>query len=202
MHVWLWSATQTAFGAALLWAVARKMPATEPLLRGWIGMVGLVLLLHFGSFGLVALFWQSLRIDAVPIMQAPLRARSLSEFWGKRWNLGFRQLSYDLVFGPSHRHWGAGVAGFLAFIVSGLVHDLVISVPAQGGYGLPTLYFAIQGLGVAIERSHFGKAIGVRKGSHGWLFMAILTLGPIPLLFHRPFVLHVIIPFMTAIRAL
>ena len=165
-------------------------------------MVGIILLLHFGTFRLVALFWQNFGINAIPIMQAPLRARSLSEFWGKRWNLGFRQLSYDLIFGPLHRSWGVGIAGFLAFLVSGLIHDLVISVPARGGYGLPTLYFALQGLGVAIERSSFGKASGLRGGLWGWLFMGIFTLSPIPLLFHQPFVLHVIIPFMEAIHAL
>jgi D-alanyl-lipoteichoic acid acyltransferase DltB (MBOAT superfamily) len=164
-------------------------------------MIGLILLLHFGTFTLLALFWQTFGIDALPIMQAPLCARSLSEFWGKRWNLGFRQLSYDLVFGPLYRSLGVGIAGFLVFLVSGLIHDLVISVPARGGYGLPTTYFALQGLGVAIERSSFGKMAGLRGGVRGWLFMGLCTLGPISLLFHHPFVLHVIIPFMEAIHA-
>ena len=58
-------------------------------------MLGLILLLHFGSFELIALFWQSRGVNAKPIMSAPLRATSLAEFWGKRWNLGFRQFSHD-----------------------------------------------------------------------------------------------------------
>jgi hypothetical protein len=202
LRAWFWAVFETSIGATLLWAVVRSLPSTQPMLRGWTGMVGLVLLLHFGSFQIVALFWQSLGICAMPIMSAPLRSRSLSEFWGKRWNLGFRQLSHDLIFGPLHRSLGIGATGFLVFIVSGLIHDLVISVPARGGYGLPTIYFALQGLGVTVERSSFGKQLGLRRGIRGWLFMAVFTLGPVTLLFHSPFVLRVIIPFMRAIHSI
>jgi hypothetical protein len=199
---WFWAFFKTALGAILLWAVARALPSREPLLRGWVGMLGLILLLHFGSFEVVALLWQRLGVNARPIMSSPLSSTSLSEFWGKRWNLGFRQLAYDLIFRPLHRRWGAGAAGLLVFVASGLIHDLVISVPAQGGYGLPTAYFMLQGLGAATERSTLGKRVGLRNGVRGWLFMAIFTAGPVFLLFHPPFVLHVILPFMEAIRAL
>src|SRR5580658_1805985 len=199
---WLWAAFKTALGAALFWVLARRLPEGQPLLRGWIGMLGMILVLHFGSFEIVALCWRSLGVDAVPIMSDPLRSRSLSDFWGKRWNLGFRQLSHDLIFRPLHRILGAGLAGFLVFVSSGLIHDLVISVPARGGYGLPTIYFVIQGLGVAVERAAFGRKLGLRRNLRGWLFMAVLIVGPVFLLFHPPFVLRVIIPFMKAVRAL
>src|SRR5580698_6654488 len=79
---WLWAALETALGAALLWIVARSLPAGEPLLRGWTGMLGLILLLHFGSFQLIALAWQTFGVNAKPIMSAPLRSTSLAEFWG------------------------------------------------------------------------------------------------------------------------
>jgi alginate O-acetyltransferase complex protein AlgI len=199
---WLWAIIETILGALLLWIVARSVPEREPLLRGWVGMLGLVLLLHFGTFQIVGLLWQSFGVDARPIMSAPLGSASLSEFWGKRWNVGFRQLGYDLIFRPLHRRWGAGGAGFLVFIASGLIHDLVISLPARGGYGLPTAYFMLQGLGVAVERSPFGQHVGLRQGVSGWLFMAVLTAGPVFLLFHPPFVLRVVLPFMKAIQAL
>jgi alginate O-acetyltransferase complex protein AlgI len=201
-RAWFWATFKTAMGVACLWAVARETPESAQLLRGWTGMLGLILLLHFGAFEMLALFWQSCGVAAEPIMSAPLRSVSLSEFWGKRWNLGFRQLAYDLVFRPLHKTLGSGGAGFLVFILSGLIHDLVISVPARGGYGLPTLYFAIQGVGVAVERSGVGKQLGLRRGMKGWLFMAVTTAAPAFWLFHPPFVHHVILPFMKAIHAL
>jgi hypothetical protein len=199
---WLWAAAKTAGGAILLWAVARLIPEQKPLIRGWIGMVGLILTLHFGSFQIVALLWQQLGVRADPIMRAPRRATSLSEFWGRRWNLGFRQLAHELIFRPTYRRLGAGAAGFLVFVASGLIHDLVISLPARGGYGLPTLYFVIQGLGAMIERSALGKSLGLAQGVRGWCFMIIFLVAPVFWLFHPWFVLRVILPFMRVIRAI
>jgi hypothetical protein len=147
LRSWLWATLDTTIGAILLWVVARFVLQGEPLLRGWLGMLGLILLLHFGTFQILGLIWQSLGVKATPIMSTPLRSTSLGEFWGKRWNLGFRQLAHELIFRPLHRKLGAGAAGFLVFVISGLIHDLVISLPARGGYGLPTSYFLLQGGG-------------------------------------------------------
>ena len=165
-------------------------------------MAGLILLLHFGTFQIVALMWRAAGVNARPIMSAPLRATSLAEFWGKRWNLGFRQLGYELIFRPLHRSLGVELAGLLVFSVSGLIHDLVISVPARGGYGLPTGYFLLQGAGITMEHSRWGKRLGLAHGTRGWLFMAVFVAAPVFWLFHPWFVMRVILPFMQAIRAL
>lgn len=199
---WLWATLETILGVTLLWVVARSVPQGEPLLRGWVGMLGLILLLHFGTFQIVALFWQSVGVNAKAIMSAPLRSTSLGEFWGKRWNLGFRQLSHALIFRPLYRRLGADAAGFLVFVASGLLHDLVISLPARRGYGLPTLYFMLQGTGVSIEHSRLGKRLGFGQGVRGWCFMIVFLAAPVFWLFHPWFVLRVILPFMQAIHAL
>jgi len=199
---WLWAGLKTAVGAALLWMVARRVPEPQALLRGWIGLFGLIFLLHFGSFHLIALFWQTKGISAEPIMAKPILSRTLSEFWGKRWNLGFRQLAHDLIFRPLHRRIGVAAAGLLVFVASGLIHDLVISLPARGGYGLPTGYFILQGLGVTLERSALGRRLGLQQGATAWIFMLIVTAAPAFWLFHPPFVLRVILPFMRAVHAL
>jgi alginate O-acetyltransferase complex protein AlgI len=135
-------------------------------------------------------------------MSAPLRSTSLSEFWGKRWNLGFRQLAHELIFRPYYRKLGAEMAGLLVFVVSGLIHDLVISLPARAGYGLPTLYFLLQGVGVTVERSRLGQRLGLAHGARGWCFMAVFLTAPVYGLFHPWFVMRVILPFMRAIQAL
>jgi hypothetical protein len=199
-RTWLWAACETILGASLLWAVARSVPAGHPLIRGWVGMVGVILLLHFGIFQAVALLWQSVGVKADSIMSAPLRSTSLGEFWGKRWNLGFRQLAHELIFRPLYRTLGPNATGFLVFVVSGLIHDLVISLPARGGYGLPTLYFVLQGAGVTVERSRLGQRFG--QGASGWCFMMVFLAVPVFGLFHPWFVLRVILPFMRAIHAL
>jgi Membrane bound O-acyl transferase family len=199
---WLRAIFKTILGAILLWVVARSIPQGEPLLRGWVAMLGLILLLHFGTFQIIALLWQSVGVNAKAIMSAPLRSTSLGEFWGRRWNLGFRQLSHELIFRPLQRRLGADAAGFLVFAASGLIHDFVISLPARGGYGLPTLYFLLQGTGMTIEHSRFGKRLGLGRGGLGWSFMMAFLAAPVFLLFHPWFVMRVILPFMQAIHAL
>ena len=196
---WLAALVKALAGVALIWVGTRVVPSSHPLSAGWAGMVGLVLFLHFGMFHLIALAWQCAGIHAEPIMQRPLESKSLSELWGKRWNLGFRKLSYSLVFRPLQRRFGA-VAGTLgAFLASGLIHELVISVPARAGYGLPTAYFLAQGLGVLAERSAAGKRLGLGHGMRGRLWAVLIAAGPLICLFHPWFVLRVMLPFVHAI---
>ena len=202
LREWLRAVVQIVVGAMLVWIVAPKFAQGQPLLPGWMGMLGAILIFHFGIFQISALLWQTSGIDAEPIMANPLRSRSLGEFWGKRWNLGFRELAHELIFLPFRGYIGPEYAAFLVFLTSGIVHDLVISVPARGGYGLPTAYFVLQGFGVLLERATFGKQLGLGRGLRGWFFMAFVLITPLFWLFHPLFVLRVIIPFMHAIRAL
>jgi hypothetical protein len=196
---WFAALLKTYTGAALILGAGSALLARHPLLSGWIGMIGIVLILHFGMFCLIALAWQSGGVHAEPIMRDPLRSESLGDLWGRRWNLGFRDLSHKLVFRPLHKRHGAVTATLAVFLISGLVHELVISVPAGTGYGLPTAYFLIQGFGVITERSQAGKRLGLSCGIKGRLWTAFVALGPIFLLFRPAFVLRVIVPFLHAI---
>jgi predicted DCC family thiol-disulfide oxidoreductase YuxK len=189
------------FGAALIWAGARFFVVNQPLFAGWIGMVGLVFMLHFGFFHLLELIWRRAGVAVEPIMRAPILSQSLGEFWGQRWNLAFSQLAHDFGFMPLRRRLGIAGATLAVFAGSGLIHELVISVPARGGYGLPTAYFLVQGLGVIFERTTFAKQIGLGRGWRGWIFTAIVAAGPAFWLFHPPFVRNVILPMLQAIGA-
>ncbi|HZJ16831.1 MAG TPA: DCC1-like thiol-disulfide oxidoreductase family protein [Chthoniobacteraceae bacterium] len=189
-----------SLGALLLFVIARQAP--EPLLAGWIGMVGMVLLLHFGLLHLASITWRGLRVDAPPVMDAPLRSTSIGEFWSRRWNGAFNQLALQLVFRPLARRTGTTMATLCAFGVSGVVHELVISLPANAGYGLPTAYFILQGIALLAEHTRAGKRFGLGRGVRGWLFTMLVVAAPAFWLFHPPFVRRVILPFMQAIGAL
>jgi hypothetical protein len=197
---WLWAAAKTILGATLLWAIARL--AGHGLLAGWIGMVGFIFMLHFGLFALLSLFWQSRDIDAPPLMNCPIVAHSLHNFWGRRWNAGFHDIVSGLFFLPIARRCGATAAAVLTFVISGLLHELVITVPAGGGYGLPTLYFTLQGAALMLERSRIGTACGLTRGWRGHAFAWVVVTLPIFALFPPIFVLRVMVPFLQILQAL
>jgi alginate O-acetyltransferase complex protein AlgI len=191
---------RTALGTFALFVLARH--ASDSLLAGWIGMIGIVLILHFGLFELTSIAWRALRVDAPPIMDAPLRSTSVGEFWGRRWNGAFNQLALEFVFRPLTRRLGTRVATMCAFGASGIVHELVISLPARSGYGLPTAYFLLQGMALLAEHTRSGKRMGLGHAFTGWLFTMLVVAAPAFWLFHPPFVQRVILPFMQAIGAL
>ena len=199
---WFSAAAVTLFGAVAVWGLARTVPATQPLWRGWIGMTGGILLLHFGLFRLLAFAWQTRGVDAKPIMANPILARSLGELWGRRWNRGFNDLVRRHSFYPLVPRLGVPGAMLATFLVSGVIHDLVISVPARAGFGFPTAYFLLQGLGVIFEKSPLGRKLGLRHGLRGRLFTFVVALSPAGILFFPRFVETVAVPFLKFIHAL
>jgi alginate O-acetyltransferase complex protein AlgI len=194
-HAWF----RTLHGAALIWIVVPRIDEAHWIARAVVGMLGVILLLHFGLFRLLALGWQARHIAVRPLMDDPTRATSLTEFWGRRWNSGFHDLMHRYIFRPAARRFGVRAAMLLVFLASGLIHELVITVPAGGGYGLPTLYFLLQALGVEFERSNLGREWHLGQGAKGWCFVLLVTAGPVGLLFPPPFLHHIILPMLKTI---
>jgi hypothetical protein len=199
---WFAATGRLALGAILLFGVARMIPLQHGYIMGWTGMIGMILMLHFGLLHLLSCCWRGMGVQARPLMNRPSASTSLSEFWGRRWNTAFRDLTHRFLFRPFTSWFGPRLGMLAGFIFSGVVHDLVISVPAQGGYGGPTVYFAIQGAAAMLERTPFGRRIGLGSGWRGRLFTISVLIVPVGLLFHRPFVAGIIVPFMRAVGAL
>lgn len=198
---WLLATCRLATGLALLWLAAHGTLTGNHIANAWLGMFGLTLVLHFGSFHLAALAWQRAGFPAKPLMQSPATATSLADFWGARWNTAFNKLVHDLAFRPLARRVGITWATLGVFTISGIIHELAISFPARGGYGLPLGYFILQGLGVLIERNRFGQVLGLGHGFRGWSFMFVFTAGPAYWLFHPTFVQNVVLPMLQTIGA-
>jgi hypothetical protein len=199
---WIRGAAMTGMGVALFFGAARLAGHGRPLLAGWTGLIGVALMLHFGAFQLLSCGWRQAGLGAAPLMRTPVHSTSLGEFWGRRWNTAFRDLTHRFVFVPLRSRLGSRTGLLVGFLCSGVLHDVVISGPAAGGYGGPTVFFAAQGLGVLAERSPVGRRLGLGRGWRGRAFTAATLLLPLPLLFHIPFVTRVVVPFMNALGAL
>jgi hypothetical protein len=184
-----------ALGLGLCAWTAANATTAPVLVVGWAGMVGIVFALHFGFFHVGSWVWRSAGVTARPIMDAPVLARSVAEFWGARWNLAFADNARRFVLRPLARRIGAAWAGAVVFLVSGFVHETVISLPARGGWGGPTLYFLLQAAGAAVEKSAVGRRLGLGAGARGRAWTLFVAAAPAPLLLHSPFVEKVIVPF-------
>jgi hypothetical protein len=175
-----WGLAKMAAGAALL-----GVRAGEPWIDVLRVFLGIGLMAHFGLCDVLTGLWRRGGVPVERLFVNPAASRTLSEFWGRRWNLAFHAVTKARIFAPAARRWGVSAGVTAAFLWSGLLHDLLLSVPAGGGYGRPTLYFALQGLGVLQERRW-------RMSSRVWALAWVIL--PVPLLFHPPFIRALILP--------
>ena len=183
-----------ALGLALAAWATRHADTAPVVVAGWAGMLGVIFTFHFGFFHLLSWGWRRAGVAAPPLMRMPIAARSLAEFWGERWNTAFAEAARRFLLRPLARRWGTAAAGAIVFLVSGVIHELAISLPARGGWGGPTLYFMLQAAGVAAEKSARGRRLGLGAGGRGRLWTLAVTALPLPLLFHAPLVERVVVP--------
>ena len=202
----LWKGTRhLIMGAVLIvlarleWAVCRDVlnVDTARCVATILLLPGLSLMLHFGFFNIVAAFWRFQGFDCRPLFRDPLKSKSLTEFWGRRWNLAFSEMTTIGVYRPTQKCLGKPSATVISFLASGVLHELAISLPVKAGFGLPLAYFAIQSGLVLLERSleNTRWRIGRRDWTNrvwtlGWLLI------PLPILFHRPFLKGVVWPLI------
>jgi hypothetical protein len=198
---WLEGFVNAIAGAIVFWTAHLWIAISSPILFGWAGMLGTILLLHFGIFQLISCIWRHAGVDAPPLMNHPTRSSSVAEFWGRRWNTAFRDVAHQFIFRPLVLRSGATVALIAGFAFSGVVHEMVISLPAGGAYGGPFVFFCIQAAAVLFERSRPGQFLRLGRGWRGWLFTCLVLLLPVRLLFHDAFVLRVVVPFMQSLGA-
>jgi hypothetical protein len=162
-------------------------------------LVGLSLILHFGILNLSAASWRFLGVDVSELFKAPYRSKSLKEFWGKRWNVAFSEMTVLIAYRPLKAKIGVEKAVFISFLLSGLLHEIAISFPVRAGYGLPMIYFGIHAFAMHMEAKSqlVQKIIRHKFLSHLWV-MSLLVL-PMPILFHSEFIQHVLLPLRNLI---
>jgi alginate O-acetyltransferase complex protein AlgI len=163
---------------------------TESKMLFWcyslLALFSLSIILHFGVLPLNTFLLKLAGIPDYPMFKKPFKSTSLSEFWGRRWNLAFSEMTAISTFKPLAKQLGAGWASFISFMVSGLLHEVAISLSVMKCFGLPMLYFIIHGLLMTIEKKLFRN----QKPGRWWVVMSLLI--PLPLLFHEYFLREVV----------
>jgi hypothetical protein len=162
-------------------------------------LAGLSLILHFGILNLSTAVWRACGVNVSELFRAPYRSRSLKEFWGKRWNIAFSEMTALIAYRPLKAKIGVEQAVVLSFLFSGLLHEIAISLPVHAGYGFPMLYFVIHAVAMQLEAksSFVKKIINHQTVSHLWVMMFLIL--PMPLLFRPEFIQQVLIPLRTLV---
>ena len=158
-------------------------------------LVAFSLILHFGLLSISAGMWRLSGVGTYYLFRAPAKAKNLNEFWSKRWNLAFSEMTSVAIFRPLKDKTGGAVALMIAFAFSGLLHELALSVPVNSGYGLPLLYFIIQGIIVVVEKMLLSRKVRFLQNSilaRVWVFFWLVV--PMPLLFHNEFITQIVWP--------
>jgi hypothetical protein len=113
----------------------------------------------------------------------PFAARSVADFWGRRWNLWMSEWFRFAIFTQLRRR--PVLAVWLIFSLSGLLHEYVLNlglwlVTGQKLFGTMMLYFLLQAAGMFLERrflKHHPRA--------NILFTWLIVFLPVPLVFHE-----------------
>jgi hypothetical protein len=113
----------------------------------------------------------------------PFAARSVADFWGRRWNLWMSDWFRYVLFAPLRRR--PVLAIWLIFFLSGLLHEYVLNlslwlVTGQKLFGTMMLYFLLQPAGMLLERRFLRNHPRANV-----LFTWLIVVAPAPLAFHE-----------------
>jgi hypothetical protein len=177
---------RTALGAASIVLLAASAPRIPDSLLGIAGVAVLLLTVHLGIGDLLPWFLRWAGFAAPLLFDRPWAAASLAEFWSRRWNLAFVEMNRRLLLQPLYRIFGRRGSRFALFALSGVLHELALSFPANAGWGLPLSYFLLHGALVEVEeRFHIAN--------RAWVWFWLIF--PSASLFHEPFRRSLIVPF-------
>lgn len=156
-------------------------------------LVGFSLILHFGLLSIQAGLWRWYGVNTYLLFRKPLRSRSLTEFWGKRWNIAFIEMNSIALFRPLKAKIGRNASVFLGFVFSGVLHEVALCLPVQNGYGMAFSYFLIQGLIVYLEQEMKARNVDFLKNPvMALIWTSCWLILPAPLLFNRFFLKDVL----------
>lgn len=158
----------------------------------WLALACILTTVHLGYSDVLSALvrWAGFRVHR--LFTNPLASRGLRDFWSHRWNRPFVEMNRVLFLPLLENFVERRAAVMGAFVISGLLHELALSLPAARGWGGPLLYFLIQGVGMLWE----GNRWRGRLWTWLWVFL------PLPLLFHGPFREALVAPLLDWLASL
>jgi len=176
--------------------VQAVMPALAMPVATIAVLAGFSIAMHFGVMDVVTGYWRLHGYSRCRAMfRQPWKATSLRDFWGVRWNAAFTEMTAITVVRPLQERLGPAGAMMAGFAVSGLLHEVALSLPVHAGPGHPTAYFLIQGALVAVEdRLRRAGVLARVPASVRSAAVLVCVIAPTPILLTRPFLAQIVWP--------
>jgi hypothetical protein len=134
-----------------------------------------------GGFGQTLFFKRRI----FPIHRRPLGAASLSNFWGRKWNVWVQDWLRDVTDRIDKRkHYKRIIA---VFFLSGLFHELMVNLPywvlyKKSYFGTMLAYFLIQAVALWIDKKFLSKGPAFMRRLYLWCAVIL----PSPLFINVP----------------
>lgn len=193
----------------VLWSMGTKvlhLAGLSDAVAGLLALPAISMMFHVGALRVLRGFLRLIGYDVEQLFVDPLLAESLSDFWGKRWNIAFSDmnrfvfvaaiktaLEEDLKVSKV-KSSQAGV--FVAFVASALLHEFGITLPVLAGFGGPSLYFLLQGLCVVLEKQPAVASRLARRPLLGRLITWTVIALPVPVCFVTQFRTQIALPLV------
>jgi hypothetical protein len=127
----------------------------------------------------VILLYGLLGVDPRPLHDDPIRSRTITEFWSRRWNRAVHRFLKQNIFAPVARRGHTALGLVLSFLMSALIH-FAFMLPAVGlsWAGLMAAFFVLQLPFLWAER-----ALGVSRWpsplARAWTLGLLLVSSPL-----------------------
>lgn len=167
----LWASA--AVGASL--AIPHAAPA---ILRALAMAVVLYTAMEAGSVIDRALL-RAVGVETPLVQDAPIRSRTVAEFWGRRWNRAVGGWLRKHTFMPLARRGHTGLALAASFLVSTALHFWPILVALGLEPALAMAGFFVLQLPILAVESRLGVARWPAAAGHAWTVTALLATSPL-----------------------
>ncbi|PUZ55568.1 hypothetical protein GQ55_5G222900 [Panicum hallii var. hallii] len=181
-----------ARSALLLGFLAAAYPYT-----GWLPLYALHYLYCIQIFLTLDLVLSSVALASAAVLgasmerhfSAPLAVTSLNDFWGRQWNLMAVDLLRASAYEPVRARWGRDAGVLAAFLMSGLLHELLYwYMTLRRPTGEMLLFFMFQAASQIAER--WARAAGLWRPpkAAAYLLVTVFMVVTVSEMFFGPFV--------------
>ncbi len=164
--------------AVFLFQCAKTYPRDAIAMRALVAGVSTYFIAD-GTTRLVEATTRAIGVDIGPLHDAPILARTVGEFWSRRWNRSVSAWLAEFAFRPAAKKFGVAIGVLAAFGASAVLHFIPICVAYDPKWACAmAAFFVIHGVVVVIE-AKLGAARWPRAIGHVWTLGVFAITAPL-----------------------